>query len=88
MEHGAIPLSDIDGAFDLQATLESGQSYLWDRADGRMYESMGATVATHGTGQQSAAMGHRRSSASDARWNARMGIDSRRRSGPQATPSA
>ncbi|QIB74647.1 DNA-3-methyladenine glycosylase 2 family protein [Halogeometricum borinquense] len=39
-ETGAIPLSDIDGAFDLQATLESGQSYLWDRADGRMYESM------------------------------------------------
>ncbi|SFR69223.1 DNA-3-methyladenine glycosylase family protein [Halogeometricum limi] len=39
-ETGAIPLSDLDGPFDLQATLESGQSYLWDRADGRMYESM------------------------------------------------
>ncbi|MDS0292591.1 DNA-3-methyladenine glycosylase family protein [Halogeometricum luteum] len=39
-ETGAIPLSDLDGAFDLQATLESGQSYLWDRADGRMYETM------------------------------------------------
>ncbi|WP_101297224.1 DNA-3-methyladenine glycosylase family protein [Halegenticoccus soli] len=38
METGAIPLSDLHGPFDLQATLESGQSYLWDRADGRMYE--------------------------------------------------
>jgi N-glycosylase/DNA lyase len=38
-ESGAIPLADLDGPFDLQATLESGQSYLWDRADGRMYES-------------------------------------------------
>ncbi|RLM59720.1 DNA-3-methyladenine glycosylase 2 family protein [Halobellus sp. Atlit-31R] len=40
LESGAIPLSEIPGPFDLQATLESGQSYLWDRADGRMYESM------------------------------------------------
>ena len=39
-ESGAIPLSEIAGPFDLQATLESGQSYLWDRPDGRMYESM------------------------------------------------
>ncbi|ELZ34449.1 3-methyladenine DNA glycosylase [Halogeometricum pallidum JCM 14848] len=39
-ETGAISLSNLDGAFDLQATLESGQSYLWDRADGGMYESM------------------------------------------------
>ncbi|MEF8856547.1 MAG: DNA glycosylase [Haloplanus sp.] len=38
MEHGAIPLTDLDGGFDLQATVESGQSYLWDRADGGMYE--------------------------------------------------
>ena len=40
LETGAIPLSEIAGPFDLQATLESGQSYLWDRPDGRMYESM------------------------------------------------
>ena len=40
MESGAIPLSEVAGPFDLQATLESGQSYLWDRPDGRMYESM------------------------------------------------
>ncbi|MFB6251803.1 MAG: DNA-3-methyladenine glycosylase [Halobellus sp.] len=39
-ESGALSLSEIPGPFDLQATLESGQSYLWDRADGRMYESM------------------------------------------------
>ncbi|WP_129115869.1 DNA-3-methyladenine glycosylase family protein [Halegenticoccus tardaugens] len=42
METGAIPLADLDGPFDLQATLESGQSYLWDRPDGRMYESTDA----------------------------------------------
>ena len=40
LETGAIPLSELAGPFDLQATLESGQSYLWDRPDGRMYESM------------------------------------------------
>jgi len=39
MERGAIELADVDGAFDLQATVESGQTYLWDRADDRMYES-------------------------------------------------
>ena len=39
-ESGAIPLSEVAGPFDLQATVESGQSYLWDRPDGRMYESM------------------------------------------------
>jgi N-glycosylase/DNA lyase len=39
LETGAIPRSEI-GPFDLQATLESGQSYLWDRADGRMYDSL------------------------------------------------
>ncbi|WP_251342672.1 DNA-3-methyladenine glycosylase family protein [Haloplanus halophilus] len=38
MERGAIPLDDLDGPFDLQATVESGQSYLWDRPDGGMYE--------------------------------------------------
>jgi N-glycosylase/DNA lyase len=38
MERGAISLADLDGPFDLQATVESGQSYLWDRADDGMYE--------------------------------------------------
>jgi len=42
MERGAIPLADLDGDFDLQATVESGQSYLWDRPDGGMYERMDA----------------------------------------------
>ena len=40
LETGAIDLSEIPGPFDLQSTLESGQSYLWDRPDGRMYESI------------------------------------------------
>ena len=41
-ESGAIPLSEVAGPFDLQATVESGQSYLWNRPDGRMYESPAA----------------------------------------------
>jgi len=44
MERGAIPLGDLAGPFDLQATVESGQSYLWDRPDGGMYER----TAAHG----------------------------------------
>jgi N-glycosylase/DNA lyase len=40
MERGVIDLSALSGGFDLQSTVESGQSYLWDRADGRMYESV------------------------------------------------
>jgi N-glycosylase/DNA lyase len=44
MEQGTIPVADLDGAFDLQSTVESGQSYLWDRADGEMY----TTTAAHG----------------------------------------
>ena len=41
METGSRPIAAFDGGFDLTTTLESGQSYLWRRADGRMYE--GAT---------------------------------------------
>jgi N-glycosylase/DNA lyase len=37
MERGAIPVADLAGPVDLQATLESGQTYLWNRADGEMY---------------------------------------------------
>jgi len=37
MESGTIPLSSIPGPFDLQATLESGQTFLWTRADERTY---------------------------------------------------
>ena len=35
MEYGRIDLSDVPGGFDLQSTLESGQSYLWWREDGQ-----------------------------------------------------
>ena len=41
METGSRPTATFEGGFDLTTTLESGQSYLWRRADGRMYE--GAT---------------------------------------------
>ncbi|MGM0718706.1 MAG: DNA-3-methyladenine glycosylase family protein [Halobacteriota archaeon] len=44
MEQGSIPLADLDGSFDLQSTVESGQSYLWDRPDDEMY----ATTAAYG----------------------------------------
>jgi len=34
---GSIPLTSLPGGLDLRATLESGQSYVWERADGAMY---------------------------------------------------
>ncbi|GAA0643809.1 DNA-3-methyladenine glycosylase family protein [Salarchaeum japonicum] len=42
METGSIPLDSLASAFDLQSTLESGQSYLWTREDGATYETDGA----------------------------------------------
>ena len=42
MERGAIDVADLDGPFDLQATVESGQSYLWNRADGETYADLHA----------------------------------------------
>ena len=39
MERGSIEVADVD----LQATVESGQSYLWDREDGEMYETTAAS---------------------------------------------
>lgn len=39
MEQGYIDIESLAGGFDLQATIESGQSFLWNRADGRMYET-------------------------------------------------
>mgnify|MGYP006279905387 CR=1 FL=1 len=39
METGSRPTATLDGGFDLTLTLESGQTYLWRRADGRMYEN-------------------------------------------------
>jgi N-glycosylase/DNA lyase len=41
MERGTIDLDALSGPFDLQSTVESGQSYLWDREDGRMYDETG-----------------------------------------------
>lgn len=37
MQSGSLSLAELDGPFDLQSTLESGQSYLWWRADGADY---------------------------------------------------
>ena len=42
METGVIDVGALPGGLDLQATVESGQSYLWRREDGRMYEADGA----------------------------------------------
>lgn len=42
MERGVIDVGSLAGGFDLQSTVESGQSYLWNREDGRMYETDGA----------------------------------------------
>ncbi|WP_135822668.1 DNA-3-methyladenine glycosylase family protein [Halostella litorea] len=41
METGAIDVASLPGGFDLQSTVESGQSYLWRREDGRTYETDG-----------------------------------------------
>jgi len=41
MERGAIPLDAVAGAVDVQATLESGQTYLWWRPDGDTYRTDG-----------------------------------------------
>ncbi|UPV76266.1 8-oxoguanine DNA glycosylase [Halorussus limi] len=41
MESGSIPVGDLSGGVDVQATLESGQSFRWHREDGRMYEADG-----------------------------------------------
>jgi len=46
MEQGTILLDELDGAFDLQSTVESGQSYLWDRTDDKMYTTTAAYGGT------------------------------------------
>ncbi|MWG33924.1 DNA-3-methyladenine glycosylase family protein [Halomarina oriensis] len=38
METGEIHLASLAGGFDLQATVESGQTYVWSREDDRMFE--------------------------------------------------
>jgi N-glycosylase/DNA lyase len=42
MERGVISVDDLAGPFDLQSTVESGQSYRWSRLDGKMYTTSGA----------------------------------------------
>ena len=42
MDSGSIPTTDLAGGFDLQSTLESAQTFLWQRADGVMYETSNA----------------------------------------------
>ncbi|MFB6105715.1 MAG: DNA-3-methyladenine glycosylase [Halobacteriaceae archaeon] len=46
MRRGTIPVDDLDGGLDLQATIESGQTYLWRRADGDTYATAGASGGT------------------------------------------
>jgi len=41
MERGQLDLAAVAGGFDLQSTLESGQSYLWWREDGADYADRG-----------------------------------------------
>jgi N-glycosylase/DNA lyase len=37
MERGTTPVTELAGGLDLQATVESGQTYVWDREDGEMF---------------------------------------------------
>jgi len=39
MKTGHVRIADLPGGIDLQATLESGQSYLWGRDDDALYEA-------------------------------------------------
>jgi N-glycosylase/DNA lyase len=41
MESGSIPVEEFSGGVDVQATLESGQTFCWRREDDRMYETVG-----------------------------------------------
>ena len=45
MNSGVIVLQDGPRGVDLQSTLESAQSFLWQRVDGRMYEE----TSSHGS---------------------------------------
>ncbi|SEP67628.1 DNA-3-methyladenine glycosylase family protein [Natrinema salaciae] len=49
METGTIRLDELAGGLDLYRTLESGQSYLWRRADGEMYTDTPAPDAWYST---------------------------------------
>ena len=39
METGSFSVASLPGGFDLQATVESGQTYVWSREDDRMFEA-------------------------------------------------
>ncbi len=49
METGTIPVAELSGGVDLYCTLESGQSYLWRRSDGGMYDGQRAPEAWYET---------------------------------------
>ena len=38
MERGTTPVAALAGGLDLQATVESGQTYVWNREDGGMFD--------------------------------------------------
>ena len=46
VERGSVDVSGLPGGLDLQATLESGQTYLWKREDGDTYDATGAHGGT------------------------------------------
>ncbi|NEU56382.1 DNA-3-methyladenine glycosylase [Halorussus sp. MSC15.2] len=43
MNSGSIAIGEFEGGLDVQTTLESGQTFLWRRDDGRAYETGGAS---------------------------------------------
>ncbi|HKL29256.1 MAG TPA: DNA glycosylase [Natrialbaceae archaeon] len=49
MQRGALSVEELSGGIDLGLTIESGQTYLWRREDGRTYEG-GATPLAAETG--------------------------------------
>ncbi|MFP8954287.1 DNA-3-methyladenine glycosylase family protein [Natrialbaceae archaeon A-arb3/5] len=49
MASGTIRLDELAGGLDLYRTLESGQSYLWQRGDGEMYSGEPAPDAWYST---------------------------------------
>lgn len=46
MKTGSIPLADLQGGFDLQSTVESGQTFLWHRESGSIYDRPAAYGGT------------------------------------------
>ncbi|ALG82479.1 DNA-3-methyladenine glycosylase family protein [Halanaeroarchaeum sulfurireducens] len=69
MQSGTLAMKDVVGPFDLQATLESGQTFSWTRRDGRMYET---DVPRNGTAWYRTVVGGRpvelRQTAENIEW--------------------